>query len=189
MRNQGLLLGFLALLIPALQGCYPGGVTAGGVAFVNADDRRTSGAQIDDKGIERKAGRQIEDKYGDQVHVDVTSYNRFVVVAGEVPSQQIKDDIGAMVLGVENVRNVQNELTVGPVPSASSKANDALLTTKVKGNFMSNKLDPNNVKVMTENGVVYLMGLVTRKEGDQAAELASKTGGVQKVVTMFEYTD
>jgi osmotically-inducible protein OsmY len=188
MRNRGLLLPFLALLIPALQGCYPGAVTAGGVTFVNTDDRRTSGAQIDDKSIERKASRQIENKYGDQVHVDVTSYNRFVVVAGEVPSQQIKDDIGAIVLGVENVRNVQNELTVGPVPSGSSKANDALLTTKVKANF-SSKFDPNNVKVMTENGVVYLMGLVTRKEGDQAAEIASKTGGVQKVVTMFEYMD
>ena len=179
---------FLALFVPALQGCYPGAVTAGGVTVVNADDRRTSGAQIDDKGIERKAGRQIEDKYGDQVHVDVTSYNRFVVIAGEVPSQQIKDDIGTMVLGVESVRNVQNELSVSAVPSASSKANDAYLTTKVKANFMS-KFDPNHVKVMTESGVVYLMGLVSRKEGDQAAEIASKTGGVQKVVTMFEYTD
>ena len=187
MTDRRLLLAFLALLFAALQGCYPGAVTGGGVAFVNANDRRTSGAQIDDKGIERKASRQIEEKYGDQVHVDVTSFNRFVVVAGEVPSQQIKDDIGAMVLGVENVRNVQNELTVSPVVS-TSKANDAYLTTMVKANFMS-KFDPNNVKVMTENGVVYLMGLVTRKEGDQAAEIASKTNGVQKVVTMFEYVD
>ena len=188
MMERRLLLAGLVLLILGLPGCYPGAVTGGGVAMVNADDRRTSGAQIDDKGIERKAGRQIEEKYGDLVHVDVTSYNRFVVVAGEVPNQQVKDDIGAMVLGVENVRNVQNELTVGPLTSSASKANDAYLTTLVKANLL-NKINPNYIKVMTENGVVYLMGLVTHKEGALAAEAASKTSGVEKVVTMFEYRD
>jgi osmotically-inducible protein OsmY len=116
------------------------------------------------------------------------SYNRFVLLAGEVPSQEVKDGIGVIALGVENVRNVQNELVIGPNTSASAHANDAYLTSKVKSRFVSeNKFQPNHVKVITEDSVVYLMGLVTKKEADDAAEIASTTGGVQKVVKVFEY--
>jgi osmotically-inducible protein OsmY len=177
----------LALALPALHGCVPV-VVAGGAAVMMAEDRRSNGAIIDDQSIEGKVRGRISDKYDDQVHVDVVSYNRFVLVVGEVPSPEIKDDIGVIALGVENVRNVQNELMVGPNTSASTRANDAYLTSKVKGRFVSeNKFQANHVKVVTENGVVYLMGLVKKQEAQDAGDIASTTGGVQKVVKVFEY--
>jgi osmotically-inducible protein OsmY len=104
-----------------------------------------------------------------------------------VPDQQTKDDIGAVALGVENVRNVQNELIIGPNTSGSTRANDAYLTSKVKARFVSeNKFKANHVKVITENSTVYLLGLVKREEGDAAADIASTTAGVQKVIKVFE---
>ena len=169
----------LALSIPLLHGC---------LASVMAGDRRSTGTVIDDSNIESKVHDRIDKKYDDQVHVDVASFNRFVLLVGQVPDQQIKDDMGAIALGVENVRNVQNELIIGPNASGSVHTNDAYLTSKVKGRFVSeNKFQANHVKVMTENGVVYLMGLVKREEGDAAADIASTTGGVQKVIKVFEY--
>jgi osmotically-inducible protein OsmY len=107
---------------------------------------------------------------------------------GEVPTQQIKDDVGAIALSVENVRNVQNELIVGLNTTGTTRANDAYLTSKVKARFVSeHRFQANHVKVITENSVVYLMGLVKKTEGDDAADIASTTGGVQKVVKVFEY--
>ena len=190
MKNRDLLLLSLVLLTPALHGCFPAIVAGGGAAVLMADDRRTSGTYIEDQSIEMKASRRIEEKYNDEVHVDITSYNRFVLLAGEVPDQNIKDDIGAISLGVESVRNVQNEIAIAPVTSGSTRANDAYLTSKVKARFVTeNKFQANHVKVITENSVVYLMGLVKRKEADDAAEIASTTGGVQRVVKVFEYLD
>jgi osmotically-inducible protein OsmY len=178
--KRGLLLAFLAVLIHALQGCVPGLI----------DDRRTSGAQIEDNSIERKIGNRIEEKFGTEVHLDVTSYNRYVVLMGEAPSQKVKDEIGTLALGVENVRNVQNEITIGPVTSSATRANDAYLTSKVKTRLATaSKVNPSHIKVVTEDSVVYLMGLVTHKEADEATEIASTTGGVRKVVKVFEYTD
>jgi osmotically-inducible protein OsmY len=143
---------------------------------------------VDDQTIEGKVRSRINEKYEDVAHVDVASFNRFVLVVGEVPNQQVKDDIGAIALGVENVRNVQNELVIGANPSGSTRANDAYLTSKVKARFVSeNKFQANHVKVITENGTVYLLGLVKREEGDAAADIASTTGGVQKVIKVFEY--
>jgi osmotically-inducible protein OsmY len=190
MYKRNLLIIALVAVTPALHGCFPAVVAGGGAAVLMAEDRRTSGAIIDDGTIEHKVSSRISDKYGDRVHVDATSYNRFVLVAGEVPTQEIKNDIGAIALGVENVRNVQNELVVAPIASASTHANDAYITSKVKTLFASqNKFQVNHVKVVTENGMVYLLGLVKHKEGDDAAEIASTTGGVQKVVKVFEYID
>jgi osmotically-inducible protein OsmY len=180
MKNRELLLAFLALLILSLQACVPGLI----------DDRRTSGTQIEDSGIERKVGNRIEEKFGNEVHLDITSYNRYVVLVGEAPTQKMKDDIGALALGVENVRNVQNEIVVGPVTSSGTRTNDAYLTTKVKTRLATaSKVSPSHIKVVTEDSVVYLMGLVTHKEADEATEIASTTGGVRKVVKVFEYTD
>ena len=171
---------FLALLIPVLQGCVPGLI----------DDRRTSGTQIEDSSIERKIGNRIEEKFGTEVHLDVTSYNRYVVLMGEAPTQKVKDEIGTLALGVENVRNVQNEITIGPVTSSATRANDAYLTSKVKTRLATaSKVNPSHIKVVTEDSVVYLMGLVTHKEADEATEIASTTGGVRKVVKVFEYTE
>jgi len=177
-------------LVPVLHGCVPAVVAGGTAAVLVADDRRSSGAMLDDESIERNTNSRIKERYGDRVHVDVTSYNRFVLLVGEVPSQEIKDDIGAIALGVENVRNVQNDLTIEALASTSTSANDAYLTGMVKTRFAGQKtFQPNQVKVVTEDGVVYLMGLVTHKEGDAAAEVASTTSGVQKVVKVFEYID
>ena len=195
MTKRELLLIGLALLTPALHGCAAAVVAGGGAAVLMAEDRRSSGTYIDDQTIESKASHLISEKYDDkkyhnQIHIDVTSFNRFVLLVGEVPTQEIKDDIGALTLGVQNVRNVQNDLTIGPVTSSGTRANDAYITSKVKTRFTSeNKFQPNHVKVVTEDGVVYLMGLVKHKEGDDAAEIASSTSGVQRVVKVFEYID
>ena len=190
MQKRELLLVCLALLTPALHGCSPAVVAAGGAAVVMVDDRRSSGTYVEDKTIGANVSRRINEKYSDEVHVDVIPFNRFVVLVGEAPSQQIKNDIGVIALGVENVRNVQNEITIGPVTSSSTRINDANLTSKVTTNFTTaGKFDPVHVKVVSEDGVVYLMGLVTHKEGDAAAEIASTTGGVKKVVKVFEYMD
>src|SRR5262245_3292394 len=104
----------LALCSPALHGCFPAVVAGAGTAVLVAEDRRSTGTIVDDQTIESKVRNRIDDKYDDQVHVDAASYNRFVLLMGEVPNQQVKDDIGALALGVENVRNVQNELATGP---------------------------------------------------------------------------
>jgi osmotically-inducible protein OsmY len=180
----------LALLTPALHGCFPAIVAGGGAAVLMAEDRRSSGTYIDDQNIELKVSRRISEKYDDKVHVDVTSFNRFVLLVGEAADQASKDDIGVLALGVETVRNVQNEIVIGSNTSASTRANDAYITSKVKAQFVSqNKFQANHVKVVTENGVVYLMGLVKHKEGDDAAETTSGTSGVQRVVKVFEYID
>lgn len=178
----------LAASIPFLHGCVPVVVAGAGGAVMMSEDRRTAGTIVDDQTIESRARSRIEDKYDDRVHVDLASYNRFILLVGEVPDQQTKDDIGAMALGVENVRNVQNELIIGPNTSGSTHANDAYLTSKVKARFVSeNKFKANHVKVITENSTVYLLGLVKREEGDAAADIASTTAGVQKVIKVFEY--
>jgi len=180
MTKRRLLSVCLTLLFAALQGCIPGLI----------DDRRTSATQLEDSGIERKIGNRIEEKFGTEVHYDVVSFNRYVVLMGEVPTQQAKDDIGALALGVQNVRNVQNEMAIGPATSSATRANDAYLTAKVKSHIQtSSKVSAANIKVITEDSVVYLMGLVTHKEADEVAEVASTTGGVRKVVKVFEYTD
>src|SRR5437764_934171 len=122
----------LALCMPLLHGCLPAVVAGGGAAVLMAEDRRSTGTIIDDQTLEAKVRKRINEKNEDQVHVDVGSFNRFVLVIGEVPTQQMKDDIGAIALGVEHVRNVQNELMISPYPSASTRASDAYLTSKVK---------------------------------------------------------
>ena len=195
MTNKELLLISLVLLTPVLHGCFPAIVAGGGAAVLMAEDRRSSGTYLDDQNIELKASKAISEKYSDKkyedtVHIDVTSFNRFVLLDGEVPDQATKDDIGALALGVVGVRNVQNEIVVGPLTSGSTRTSDAYITSKVKARFTSeNKFQPNHVKVVTENSVVFLMGLVKHKEGDDAADIASTTNGVTRVVKVFEYID
>jgi osmotically-inducible protein OsmY len=190
MNIRRLLLICLTLLTPALHGCFPAIVAGGGAAVMMGSDRRTSGTYIEDQNIELKASRRISEKYDDQIHLDVTSFNRFVLLVGEAPTEEIKDNIGVIALGVESVRNVQNDITIGPNTSSSTRANDAYLTSKVKAQFVSaNKFQANHVKVVTEDSTVFLMGLVKHKEGDDAAEIASATGGVHRVVKVFEYID
>jgi osmotically-inducible protein OsmY len=191
LNGKGLLL--LILCIPVLSGCallVAAGVATGvGTGVAMSNDRRTSGIFVEDEGIEMKSGRRISEKYGSNVHINVTSYNRNVLLTGEAPSDAAKADIGNLVKGVENVRNVINEISVGPTSTYGSRSSDTLITSKVKGRFIDvGKFQVNHVKVITENGVVYLLGLVNRKEADNAVEIAGSTSGVRKVVKVFEYT-
>lgn len=178
-------------MVPILQACVPLFVGAGvGAGVMMAEDRRTSGTILEDETIEIKASNRVTDKYGDQVHVNVTSFNRYVLLTGQVPTEEIKQDLSVLVLEVPNVRNVQNELVVGGNSSTTSRASDALLTSRVKARLAQNKdVGANHVKVVSENGAVFLMGLVTRAEGDSAANTVATTSGVQRVVKVFEYLD
>jgi osmotically-inducible protein OsmY len=169
-------------------GCVPLAVTGVAVGAMAATDRRTLGAQTDDQTIELKALTRIQQDLKVSSGVSITSYNRKVLLTGQVADEKIKRDAGALVSRLDSVRSVQNELQVGAEVSMSTSANDSGITTKVKTAFLDAKdLQSNAFKVVTENSVVYLMGIVTRNEGDRAAQLASRTSGVKKVVTVFEY--
>jgi osmotically-inducible protein OsmY len=172
-----------------LTGCIPLIVAGavGGTALV-ATDRRSVGAQADDEAIELKIANNIGTGYGDRVHVSVTSYNGIVLLTGEVPAQDLVATIGEIARTTAKVRRVHNEITIGPVSDVSSRTNDSYITSKVKARFVeSNKFSATHVKVVTERQVVYLLGLVRRDEGDLAAQIASTTSGVLRVVKLFEY--
>jgi osmotically-inducible protein OsmY len=177
----------LAAIVPALQGCFPLAVTGLGGAALMAGDRRTAGIYIEDENIEWKVlGRLRQDNRG--AYVNATSFNRRVLLTGQAPTDDEKKRIEDLVRGIENVREVVNEMTVAPVSSLTTRGNDALITSNVKARMVNNqKFSPNHVKVVTENNVVYLMGLVSQAEGDAAAELARTASGVSRVVKVFEY--
>ena len=173
-----------------LTACVPviiGGAAAGGVM---AADRRTSGIYVEDENIELKASKSIADALGEAAHVNITSYNRNVLLTGEVPDNAGKARAETIVKDITNVRSVTNELAVAPKTTVSSRGNDAYLTSKVKAKFVADGRFPANVvKVISENSVVYLMGIVSHAEAQFATEIASNTDGVTKVVKVFEYTD
>ena len=180
----------LFTFLPFLSGCVPMfaiGTAAGTGAYIS-EDRRTSGMFIEDEGIELKSARRINQQFGDKVHINITSYNRMVLLTGEAPSETIKTEIGKLVMGVDNVRRIFNEIAIAGNTSLASRSNDTLLTSKVKARFLAErKFQINHVKIVTENEVVYLLGVVTRLEADSAAQIASSTSGVKKVVKVFEY--
>jgi osmotically-inducible protein OsmY len=162
--------------------------TAAGTGTYISEDRRTSGMFIEDEGIELKGSRRIHQQFGDQVHINITSYNRLVLLTGEAPTEAIKADIEKLIMGVDNVRKIFNEIAIAGNTSLTSRGNDTLLTSKVKARFLAErKFQINHIKIVTENGVVYLLGMVTSQEGDNAAQIASSTAGVNKVVKVFEY--
>lgn len=171
-----------------LAGC-PVVLLGGGAAAVGAiEDRRTSGTMFDDDSIETSVRRALRERYGENTHVNVTSYNRSVLLTGEVPDAARKQEIEKIVQGLANVRGVTNELQVAAPSSLSARANDGLITTRVKARLLDAKqVNPIHVKVVTEAGVVYLLGLVTEAEADEAVDVARTTGGVIKVVKVFEY--
>jgi osmotically-inducible protein OsmY len=180
----------VALLAAALlSGCVEMAVIgAGAAAVVVAKDRRTSGTMVEDEEIELRAVNRAGDKYGDKVHINATSFNRAVLLTGEAPDASVKADIEKMVLGIANVRSVTNDNQVAGVSSMGARSNDSYITTKVKGRFVSDgKFNIVHVKVVTEASVVYLLGLVTEAEANSAVEIARTTGGVRKVVKVFEY--
>lgn len=170
-----------------LSACAP--IVLGGAAMgaLVATDRRTSGTQLEDEGIELRSIGRINSNLGDRVHVNVTSYNRQVLLTGEVPNAQDRQLVEQIVSRVENVRLVANELAVLGASSLTQRSSDSLITGKVKASMVDSKdLFANAFKVVTERGIVYLMGRVTRREADRATEIARSTGGVQKVVRLLE---
>jgi len=179
----------LALAAAALQGCVPMVIGAGGAAvYSSLEDRRTTGTQIEDESIEVRASNRISDRFGSRVHVNVTSYNRVVLVTGEVPDESARAEVEKIVRAVPNVREVTNDLQISGISSYGSRSNDAYLTSKVRGRlFDTKRVSPVHLKVVTESGVVYLMGIVSEPEADEAVDIARNTGGVRKVVKVFEY--
>lgn len=191
--NRSLKNGILASLIAGtlaggLQGCLPVVAAGAGAGALMASDRRSSGAYVDDETLEWKVESQINDRFGDRAHVNAVSFNRVVLLAGEAPDAATKDELTRIASSNAAVRNVINDVVIGPNSSIGSRSNDAVLTSKVKGRFVDQAtFGVAHVKVYTEAGTVFLMGLVTRKEADAATELARTTSGVQKVVRAFEY--
>ena len=164
-------------------------IGAGGAAAVSAlEDRRTTGTQIEDQGIESRAQGRINERLGERAHVNVTVYNRMVLLTGEAWDEATRAEMESIVAAVPNVRTVTNEVQVSGLSSGPSRANDTALTAKVKGRLLNVKgLNPYHIKVVTEAGVVYLLGLVTETEADAAVDVARTTSGVRKVVKVFEY--
>jgi osmotically-inducible protein OsmY len=170
-----------------LSGCFPlvmGGAVMGALV---ATDRRTSGAQLEDEGIEMRAASRIRETLVERVHVNVNSYNRRVLLTGEVGSERDKQLVEQIVSRVENVNSVVNELAELGNPTLTQRSSDVLVTGRVRANFVDAKdLYANAFKVVTERGTVYLMGRVTQREADRATEITRGTSGVQKVVRVFD---
>lgn len=181
------LLAMVAALGVATSGCVPlllGGAATG---VLVATDRRTPGAQLDDQTFEIQGSQNISSALGGRAHVSVTSYNRQVLLTGEVPTEADRARAEAIMRQIENVRSVVNELQVGQNASWSSRSNDTYLTGKVKTALLAAKdISALPVKVLTERGAVYLMGIVTMREAQRASEVAAGVSGVQKVVRVFQ---
>lgn len=182
----------LSVAISTAGGCAAvavGGAAAGATAAV---DRRTTGTLIEDEAIELKARRAFSsDKdLSGQAHLNATSFNTVVLVSGETPTEELRARAIEHVRKIPKVSHVHNEVTVAAPSSMMSRSSDSVITSKVKTKLLANEnIDGIHVKVVTENGVVYLMGLLSRAEADRATEVARLTGGVQKVVKLFQYTD
>ena len=184
----------LALVVaggPLVAGCAAVvlGATAGAGTLV-AMDRRSSSVRASDQAIESKVTRDAANRWPSGVHLNVTSYDGKVLLTGEVPTAAIRDEIAQLAASTEYVRGVNNELVVGPETEYGARTQDTYITTKVKARLIeAGRFDANNVKVVTERSIVYLLGLVSREEGNAAAEIAASTTDVARVVKLFEYTD
>ena len=173
--------------IPLLAGCAGVAAVGVGAGAVMLADRRASDVYLADEGIEIKAGQRIGEKLGDKVHVNATSYNRTLLLTGEVPDAATREAVEKIGSSITDVRRISNELRVSPNSNLSARSNDSYLTSKVKARFLdAGKFSINHVKVVTEGGAVYLMGLVTPAEAEAAVDIARTTGGVLRVVRVFE---
>ena len=189
-RGRALLLALaVAGIATQLNGCiFPVIVGAVGAGTYAATDRRSLGAQADDKLIASRVESRVSEALSDRSHINVNSFNRRVLITGEVPDQASKDKAEQIAKSVDNVVSVKSDLEIGGMTPSSARNNDAALTVKVKAELVNRKdIFANAYKVVTEKSVVYLMGRVTRAEGDRAAEAAASVTGVQQVVKVFEY--
>ena len=178
------------VVVISLQGCIEMAIGTAVMGTLAATDRRTFGAQTEDKAIAIKGETRIPNIVGKAGHVNVTSFNRRVLLTGEVRDEAMKAAVEREVSAINGVESIVNELAIAGTSSFTSRSNDALITGKVKASFVDTRdLYANSIKVVTERGIVYLMGRVTQREGDLAAEVTRGVGGVQKVVKIFEYID
>jgi osmotically-inducible protein OsmY len=175
------------LLVTGLSACVPLVVGGAAMSAMVATDRRTSGTQLEDEGIELRSGARLREAFGDRVHINVTSYNRQVLLTGEVPNERDKQTAEQVVTRVENVRSIVNELAILGNATLAQRSSDVLVTGKVKASLVDARdLYAGAFKVITERGTVYLMGRVTQPEADRATEITRQVGGVQRVVRLFE---
>lgn len=176
------------VLTCGLSACAPvmvGGMVGGAMV---ASDRRTTGIQLEDEGIEQRSASARRENFGDKEHVNFTSYNRQVLITGEVSSNQVRQQVEQLIGRVENVRAVVNELALGPASTTSERASDVLLVAKVKAAMVdSEDVFANVFKVVAERGTIYLMGRVTQREAQRATEVVRGVSGVKRVVRVFEY--
>jgi osmotically-inducible protein OsmY len=185
--NPVLVLAAAATIAASLSACAPLMLGGAAVGAVMVYDRRTSGAQVEDEGIELRGASALRQAIGERGHLNITSYNRQVLLTGEVPNEQAKQTAEQMVSKVDNVKGIINELAVMPNTTLAQRSNDTLITGNVKASLVDDRsLYVGAFKVVTERGVVYLMGRVTQREADRATQLARNIGGVQRVVRIFE---
>ena len=176
-----------ATLAASLSACVPLVVGGAAVSAMVAVDRRTSGAQLEDEGIELRGASRLRDAFGDRAHINITSYNRQVLLTGEVPNEAARQQAEQVFSRVENVRTIVNELAAQGNTTLVQRSSDVLITGKVKASLVDAKdLYANSFKVVTERSVVYLMGLVTQREADRATAITRQINGVQRVVRIFE---
>lgn len=177
----------LAVALSSLSGCAPllvGGAVMTGIV---ATDRRTTGAQVEDEGIELKVASAVRQDLGDRVHLNVTSFNRKVLLSGEARTQADKDRAEKLAQSQENVQSVVNDLAVAMPSSLTQRSKDVVITSQTKAAFVDAKdLQVNSIKVVTERGIVYLMGRVTAREAKRASDIVRGIGGVVKVVRVFD---
>ena len=184
----------LLVLASLLSGCTGALIVGGATGISMAHDRRTAGTYVEDQNIELKAMNELaKDKtISSKAHVSVTSYNRIVLLSGEVLDEPMRTRAMELVRRVSNIRKIHNELVVAKPSTLSRRSKDTWITTKIKTRLFSIKrkdFDPSRVKVVTERGTVYLMGLVTREEASDVVDLVRNIKGVHKVVKIFEYTN
>lgn len=189
-RNSKYLLVTL-ITLTALYGCPAPVLVAGGAAAgATAADRRTTGTVVEDNTIELKAQESIytDEQLKKQVHINITSYNGIVLLTGEAPTEEMRSAVVKRVQQIAKVRQIHNEITIAQPSSLSERSQDTWITTKVKAKLLGNKeVAGLTIKVITEHGVVYLMGMVSQAEGDAATHLARQVEGVREIVKMFEY--
>ena len=187
LKRRVAVLTIAASVVPLLAGCFGAVAVGAGAGVLMATDRRASETYLNDEATEIRAANRISEKFGDKVHVNSTSYNRTVLMTGEVPDEATKASVEQIVATLPNVKATVNELQVAGLSSLSARGNDSYITSKVKARFIDhNKFRTTVIKVVSEGGTVYLMGLVTKAESDAAVEIARTTGGVMKVVRVME---
>ncbi len=182
---------FLLSSVWQLSGCTAAAVGGAVVGTSVALDKRTTGDYVEDQNIKTKFAHLYyqDKKISDETHVNFTSYNRQVLITGEVLNSRQKEQLTEIARQIKNVRHIYNEAVVGIPTTMSSRADDSYITSKIKASVFRDleELDGAQVKVVTENGVVFLMGLVNRKQADKITEIARTTRGVKKVIKLFEY--